>query len=45
MDEYTKKKRQEFLELINKTFPDRKTNSFYTDIIKFADNELYKIFS
>lgn len=45
MDKYTKKKRQEFLELTNKTFPDRKTNSFYTDIIKFADNELYKIFS
>lgn len=39
MDEYTKKKRQEFLELTNKTFPDRKTNSLYTDIIKFAEKD------
>lgn len=33
------RKRQEFLELTNKTFPDKKTNSFYTDTIKFAEED------
>lgn len=49
MDKYTKKKRKEFLDITNKTFPDRKTNFNYTEIIKFAEKDenldaLIKIF-